>query len=60
MLDQVRANLVQRHLKDSDLPLSEVAGLLGFSRLSSFSHWFRARFGCSASQWVQQAEVAKP
>ncbi|MDD2546146.1 MAG: AraC family transcriptional regulator [Burkholderiaceae bacterium] len=55
LLDQVRSDLVQRHLRESDLPLTEVAGLLGFSRLSSFSHWFRAHFGCSASQWGQQA-----
>jgi AraC-like DNA-binding protein len=57
VLDQVRSDLVKRHLRESDLPLSEVAELLGFSRLSSFSHWFRARFACSASQWSQQAAV---
>jgi len=54
MLDQVRSDLVQRHLRESDLPLGEVAELLGFSRLSSFSHWFRSRFGCHASQWSRQ------
>ena len=54
MLDQVRSDLVQRHLSESDLPLGEVAELLGFARLSSFSHWFRTHFGCSASQWRQQ------
>ena len=55
LLDQVRSNLVERHLRESDLPLSEVAELLGFSRLSSFSHWFHHHFGCSASQWSKQA-----
>lgn len=55
LLDQARKDQLQRHLAESDLPLSEVASLLGFSRLSSFSHWFRAHFGCSASQWSQQA-----
>jgi AraC-like DNA-binding protein len=44
-------------LRESDLPLREVAELLGFARLSSFSHWFRAHFGCSASQWAQQADA---
>lgn len=51
MLNEVRVNLAGRHLTESDLPLSDVAELLGFSRLSSFSHWFRLHFGCSATQW---------
>jgi AraC-like DNA-binding protein len=32
-------------------PLDEVAGMLGFSGLSTFSRWFRNRFGQSASEW---------
>lgn len=55
LLDQVRSNLVECHLRQSDLALREVAELPGFSRLSSFSHWFHRRFGCSASQWSKQA-----
>jgi AraC-like DNA-binding protein len=54
LLEQVRTDLVMRHLSQSDLPLGEIAGLLGFARQSSFSHWFHAQFGCSASQWSQQ------
>jgi len=54
----VRSDLVKRHLRDSDLPLSEVAELLGFSGPSSFSHWFRHHFGCSASQWSKQTASA--
>jgi AraC-like DNA-binding protein len=55
LLDQVRSDLVKRHLRESDLPLGDIAEQLGFSRLSSFSHWFRNLFGCSASQWRKQA-----
>jgi AraC-like DNA-binding protein len=55
LLDQVRSDLARRHLSESDLPLGEVAELLGFSGPSSFSHWFRKLFGCSASQWSKQA-----
>jgi len=51
LLDQVRAELARRHLRESDRPLREVAELLGFSRPSSFSHWFGRQFGCSALQW---------
>ena len=57
LLNQVRSELVMRHLRDSDLPLTEVAGLLGFSAPSSFSHWFRATFGCSVTDWRKQASV---
>jgi len=54
LLDEVRAGLVLRHLQESDLPLGEVAGLLGFSGPSSFSHWFRSTFGTSVSGWRPQ------
>lgn len=50
LLDQARRDLVLRHLLGSDLALTGIAQLLGFSRLSSFSHWFRAQFGRSPSQ----------
>jgi len=55
LLDQVRSDLARRHLRESDLPLGEVAELLGFASPSSFSHWFHHLFGCSASQWSKQA-----
>ena len=51
LVNQVRSELVMRHLRDSDMPLGEVAGLLGFAAPSSFSHWFRARFGRSVTAW---------
>lgn len=54
LLDHVRSDLVKRHLRESDMPLGEVAELLGFSSASSFSHWFQSVFGCSASQWRKQ------
>ncbi|SFL97344.1 AraC family transcriptional regulator [Variovorax sp. OV329] len=55
LLDQVRSDLAKRHLRDSDLPLGEVAELLGFSGPSSLSHWFRKQFGCTPSQWSRHA-----
>ena len=55
LLDQVRSNLVECHLRDSDLSLGEVAEMLGFARQSSFSHWFQRHFGCSPSRWSKQA-----
>jgi AraC-like DNA-binding protein len=58
LLDQVRSELVVRHLAQSDMPVREVAELLGFSGTSSFSHWFRDTFGCSASQWRKKPAEA--
>ncbi|KWR88620.1 AraC family transcriptional regulator [Cupriavidus sp. IDO] len=55
LLAQVRSELVMRHLQESDLPVAEVAGLLGFTAQSSFSHWFHATFGCSATDWRKRA-----
>jgi len=55
LLDQVRLELASKHLKESDLPVGEIAALLGFSSNSSFSHWFRATVGCSVSEWRRKA-----
>ncbi|MGU7784347.1 AraC family transcriptional regulator [Burkholderia sp. PU8-34] len=55
VLDQVRSELAMRHLLESDLPVGEVAALLGFSAHSSFSHWFRSTFGCSVTHWRNQS-----
>lgn len=51
IVDQVRRELVVRHLGRKELPLSEVAGLLGFGSLSAFSRWFGEQHGMSASAW---------
>lgn len=51
LLHEVRQEMAMRHLRESDQPLGEVASLLGFATPSSFSHWFRASFGASVSNW---------
>ena len=60
LLDEMRSELVLRHLRDSDLPLSAVAGLLGFSAPSAFGHWFRSAFGCSAAHSRRLLQQPKP
>jgi len=60
LLDHVRAEVATQHLQGSDLRLGEVAELLGFSSLSSFSRWFQKWFGCSPSQWSKKALRAAP
>ena len=58
LLDEVRAELALRQIRENGLPLTEVAGLLGFSSPSAFAHWFRTQFGCSVTAWRRaQASV---
>jgi AraC-like DNA-binding protein len=50
-MDAVRSELVTRYIDNRERPLSETADLLGFSAQSAFSRWFRAKYGCSVSEW---------
>ncbi len=49
--DDVRADLAEHHVSRDQRPLNEIAELLGFTSLSTFSRWFRHRFGTSATAW---------
>ncbi|WTW81930.1 AraC family transcriptional regulator [Streptomyces sp. NBC_00009] len=51
LLEAVRADLAQRYVTRLDRPLTEVAELLGFSALGTFSRWFHTRFGSSPTAW---------
>ncbi|WP_077035315.1 AraC family transcriptional regulator [Pelomonas sp. KK5] len=50
IVQEIRLDLVTRHVIESDRPLTEVAMLLGFSAPSAFSRWYQAQFGCSAKE----------
>ena len=41
VLDELRADLAQRHLRDSDLSISQIAWLLGYQEVSAFTHAFK-------------------
>ena len=51
IVEGVRTENAIRYLEDPNRPLHLIAEALGFSALSAFSRWFRARYGCSASEW---------
>ncbi|MBU1377638.1 MAG: AraC family transcriptional regulator [Alphaproteobacteria bacterium] len=51
ILDATRQDMAASLLLTSDRPLQSVADLLGFSSLSAFAHWFRRKFGQSASAY---------
>jgi AraC-like DNA-binding protein len=39
LLKQVRNELLERYIENTDLSLTEIAGLLGFSSISALSRW---------------------
>ena len=49
ILDDERGRLAQSHIAQGGRSLSDVAVLLGFSCLSSFSRWYARKFGQSAT-----------
>ncbi|MEU7894077.1 AraC family transcriptional regulator ligand-binding domain-containing protein [Nonomuraea sp. NPDC049152] len=47
VLNSTRAQLAHQYLGNQNRPLTQIAELLGFSALSTFSRWFRGEFGSS-------------
>ena len=58
ILNDVRIELVRRHIRTGQRALTETAQLLGFASLATFSRWFRTEFGMSATAWRGQEAVA--
>jgi AraC-like DNA-binding protein len=57
LLDEVRARAARRHLAESQLSLTQLAAILGYSELSAFSRAFHRWHGQSPQQW-QRARSA--
>ena len=51
ILDRFRAALARRYLTERELPVSEVAWLLGYNELSSFTHAFKRWTGLTPRQF---------
>jgi AraC-like DNA-binding protein len=51
ILNELRAALAQRYLLDRELPISEIAWLLGYREVSSFTHAFRRWCGTTPRQF---------
>jgi AraC-like DNA-binding protein len=49
LLDRVRVQQVSQHFASRHLRLTDVAHLLGYSTLASFSNWYRSRFNRTPS-----------
>ena len=59
LLDAVRVELAEQYLVNARYSLSDVSQLLGFAAPSGFSRWFKAQYGCTASEW-RAARPAAP
>lgn len=53
LVDKLRCELATHYLRQQQLPISELAPLLGYSETSAFSRAFRRWFGVSPRQWRQ-------
>lgn len=51
LVDVVRRELARQYLSQANLPISELALLLGYSEASAFSRAFRRWYGVSPRQW---------
>jgi AraC-like DNA-binding protein len=49
-LDGLRSDLATRYLHEKELPISEVAWLLGYKEISAFDHAFKRWTGKTPSQ----------
>ena len=54
---EVRLDMAKRYLKDSEIALTTIADILGFSELSSFSHAFKTRHHVSPAVWRDKARA---
>jgi AraC-like DNA-binding protein len=51
LLQDVRSEYAAHYISSSRRPLTDIAGLLGFSAQSAFTRWFRSSFGVAPSDW---------
>jgi AraC-like DNA-binding protein len=62
LVDATRLDLSRHYLRQTHLPLTDVAYLLGYSELSAFSRAFSRWVGCSPRRWrhVANARLRSP
>ena len=53
LLDEIRFGLAKEYLGETNLPMEEICGLLGYSESGNFSHAFRRWSGQSPRDWRQ-------
>src|SRR5205085_6120439 len=56
---ELKGNLAKHYLRHDDLPISEVAWLLGYREISAFTHAFRRWTGMAPSRARARADVSR-
>jgi AraC-like DNA-binding protein len=56
LVDEIRKEEVNTLLKQNGVPMSQIAGLLGYSEQSSFNRAFKRWFGTTPKRYVNQNE----
>ncbi|WP_151840501.1 AraC-like transcriptional regulator QhpR [Acinetobacter soli] len=51
LVDKVRCEFAEHYMKQKNIPISEMAFLLGYSEVSAFSRAFKRWFGVNPRQW---------
>ena len=59
LLEQARGRLSSRMLQETDMPVSEIAAMLGYAAQGNFTRAFGRWFGCSPSAWRKAHTLAK-
>jgi len=54
LLDEVRYAMAQEYLRESAMPLTNLATMLGYTEVSAFSRAFKKQFGLAPSAWRKQ------
>lgn len=60
LIDEIRREFAARHVLESDLPIGDVASLLGFQSTSALVNWYSKRFAQSPAQHRRNARSALP
>lgn len=59
LLDETRQQLVRKYLQIPTISLTQVARLLGYADVSTFSRAFHRWFGVSALEWCKQSGLSR-
>jgi AraC-like DNA-binding protein len=57
VLEELRADLARRYLQDAELPISEIAWLLGYTDASALTHAFHRWFGKTPREMRSRREL---
>ena len=60
LLEQSRMDIAQRYLGSSRIAITQVADILGYSDISSFSRSFKRYSGVSPRQWRNRYTIVSP